>query len=123
MGIVGNIRYFGTDLKTAGHFIWQKADEHLNGRSLEFGGLGIDPDSYPKPENGYYLQKGTMRYYYEKGYSILAIEGSPADDRPESKCVWFIKGEVSQEELLLKVKEVPVYQRILDYFKRYGFNY
>ena len=108
------MKYFGTDLNSAGHFLWDVAETMLYNRGLGFNEIPFDPESLPRYEKGEQRQKGDVRFYFENCYSICAIEGSCIDQRGGTKSVFFIKEDLTQEELVNKIKDIPIAMQIID---------
>jgi hypothetical protein len=106
------ILYFGTSLHDAGHYLWCGTGNHLQSRKTDFKIFPFHPEDFPKQGKDR-IEKGSCFFYTIDGYSILAYEGSIADDRWGSKCVFFTKGIYTNQELLLMVKNIPVYKQII----------
>jgi hypothetical protein len=87
--------YFGTNLDNAGHYLHGVGKNELYTPVLQYGRLPFNPEALPYDyKNGReWLPNGTVGFYRFLGFTILAIAGSCADKRPNSKSVFFIKTE------------------------------
>lgn len=98
------LHYFGTALDSAGHYFWILTEDGMRDRGLSgFKDFPFDPErianSDPKkPYSSTMMKKGDVKFFNIAGYSICYLEGSPADDRWGSKCVWWMK-DVDYETL------------------------
>ncbi len=121
------IHYFGTNLTDAGHYFWTLDDTKLLSKGLSFPAvpepihLGrykewpFNPKDMPRKYGREQHKKGTVKYYKEKGYTIVAIEGSCRDSRSGSKSVFFTLDEnITFAELVAKILEVPIGKEIIE---------
>lgn len=104
---MGTIRYFGTDLSSAGHYFWQMGTESLYG--LNFKDFPFNPERMPTSQ-----RNGDVEFYHIDGWSIMAICGSCKDKRPGSKSVFFIKQEMPDNELLNLIRSIPIANKIIN---------
>ena len=107
------INYFGTDLRSAGHYFWVLEGEYWSRPDLNFKDFPFDPESMPKKEKGVGYSKGDAKFYFESGWSILAIEGSCSDDRWGTKTVFFINEDLPNDELMIRIKSVAAAALVL----------
>ena len=56
---------------------------------------------------------GDFKTYYVNEYTILAIEGSCCDTRPDSKSVFFIKEKLTPVELIERINSIPIACKII----------
>lgn len=120
------MNYFGTDLREAGHFVWMisKSGEGLGDRSLNFKDIPFDPEELVNPENGYYLKRGAVRWYkftgqnivsiYGSCYTVCAICGSCSDDRIGSKSVFWVKEDITYEEMKERILSTKICKEIIE---------
>lgn len=95
------IRYFGTDLKCAGHYIWDVVNGNVYNRNLGLKDLEFCPESFFKSHE----RKGLTRYAVFGNTTVFGICGSPVDKRGGCKSVFFVDGILSEQDiknLLLK---------------------
>lgn len=90
--------YFGTDLHTHGHYIWQVGEERLHSSGLNFKDFPFNPEQLVSKKES--RPKGAVDFFVIGGYSILRIEGSPIDKRWGTTSVFWINREVTKEELI-----------------------
>ncbi len=112
--------YFGTSLDSAGHYFWELNDQSMNFIGSLFEDLPFNPEDYPKQsKKGFYNELGTVQYYYlEGGWSIMAIEGSCADNRHGSKSVFFSKDysvlKLGFDGFVRTIREIPIGNKIIE---------
>ena len=108
---IPTIHYYGTELNNYGHYFWI-----LNDNSLSKGTLWFDQIPF-NPEQTYSYQNGSIHFQVVKGYSVLSIAGSCYDHRPASKSVFFTYEELTREEFINKLKELPIFNKIIEQMK------
>lgn len=120
------IHYFGTSLTDAGHYFWTLDDTRLLSKGLSFPAepdpihIGrykewpFNPEDMPRKQGRQEYSRGTVKYYKEKGYTIVAIEGSCRDSRSGSKSVFFTLEELTFSDLVDKILEVPIAKQIIE---------
>ncbi len=106
------MEYFGTELNRSGHDFHMLYDKGLGYSEGTFKEkveeIGFNPEDMPKV--GF---RGKHEYYQINGYSIIAICGSCADERGGSKSVFFEKGNLSESEMIDKIKSIPYAMKII----------
>jgi len=108
------MKYFGTSLTEHGHYLWDLNGEYLKNKSLDIEKLPFNPESYPKRKDKYEeFSLGTAQFHNDFGYSILAIEGSCIDKRSQSKSVFFVKEELTKDEMIERIKSIPIAMKII----------
>ena len=107
------MEYFGTDTTTHGHYLWKLIEDQILGRNLNLKDLPFNPEEMPRREKEETRKKGDVEYYQEHGYSIIAIEGSCVDTRWGTKSVFFVKGELTQREMIGLIKSIPIANHII----------
>jgi hypothetical protein len=108
------MEYFGTALDCAGHFFWELKGSEMHQTKQWFDKIPFNPEDMPRHERPYIRRKGEAVFYCENGYSILAIEGAPADTRWGSKSVFFLKEVLTKEEMINKIYGIPIAVMIID---------
>jgi hypothetical protein len=112
--------YFGTNMIEKGHYLWKVTPDGLRERSIDFSALPFNPEQYPRQPKSESLNKGTIIYYFEHGFTILAIEGSCIDQRPGSKTVFFIKGLILESVFIAYLNTFQIYKYIIEaLYKQY----
>lgn len=94
------IEYFGTDLRTHGHYLWKLKGDSMQPNGEYLGNLPFNPEDYPKWEKGAVYSKGDAQFIQVNGCSIIAIEGSCVDNRWGSKSVFFVRQLINKEQLI-----------------------
>jgi phage-related protein len=98
------MKYFGTDLTTHGHYIWNVGQNYLSDSSIDFRGLSFDPEGLNRNQ-----QKGEVTFLHTKdNMTVLAICGSCVDNRPGTKSVFWVPGILTKDDMILKIKSYPV---------------
>lgn len=105
------MKYYGTNLMTKGHYFWTAKGNELYDQKNNFEDYPFNPENLPIFKKN--LPDGSMKFYFAFDYSILAIVGSCADDRPSSKTVFFIKEKLSFIDMLKKIKAIPIAIKII----------
>lgn len=109
------MNYFGTSLNSAGHFFWILSGEKMKSNwDMDYASLPFSPEQLPKGYEAYETEFGTVGFYKEDGYSIIAIYGSCADTRHGTKSVFFIKEDLTKEEMKQKILSIPIANWIID---------
>jgi hypothetical protein len=108
------IHYFGTNLGDYGHYFWHLEGDSIYNRDLNFKDFPFNPEEMPRRSKGETIRKGEVRFYHEEGYSICAIEGSCKDQRWGTKSVFFVREDLSIEQLVEKILSVPIAKKIID---------
>jgi hypothetical protein len=108
------IFYFGTDIMRAGHFMWTI---HKDGKGMEYNGLkGLDKLPFnPEDLVDSSQRKGTVVWHRVDDYTICAIVGSPGDKRLGSKCVFWVKENISFIELEEKLCRLDIVKRMFSH--------
>ncbi len=103
------MEYFGTSLSETGHYRWDLSGEYMHCLWLQFKDLPFDPERLTIT-----LQKGESVFYQGGGFTVFGISGSPKDDRPGCKSIFWVKENVSKEEMIEKVKSNKLAMLIID---------
>lgn len=109
------MQYFGTDLHTHGHYFWIITDEWLERSGVDFNSLSFNPYNIVKKDSS----KGTTVWRQTDEFSILGIVGSCKDERGGTVSVFFTEEKLNQEEMIAKLKDMPV---VMDMFKAMKFK-
>lgn len=104
------MEYFGTNLRCAGHYRWV-----LNRESFPYENT-LDVSDLPfHPEKlTYGLKKGETSFLNIEGYTVLAISGSPVDQRGGTKSVFWVKKEISRNEMINEIMSNPLGKKIIE---------
>lgn len=102
--------YFGTDLRSAGHYFWQLEGENFNKSKTWFKDIPFDPETLLPV----HTEKGTVRYFREGGYAICAIAGSPIDKRYGTKSVFWTKEFIKLGHMKAIILSIPAAKKIID---------
>jgi len=91
------LNYFGTDLRTHGHYLWRFVEGMLISpdRRPSLASLQFHPEEISK--NG--DKRGRCRYFAFPGITGVSISGSCVDKRGGTKSVFWVESEVSREKL------------------------
>lgn len=109
--------YFGTSLHTAGHYFFELNDSEMyQERNIRYGDTPFDPEKLPIVKGGRYSRapNGMTRFYNLGHYSICAIGGSPKDSRPGSKSIFFWDEELTKEQMIEAIKNLPIAMKIIN---------
>lgn len=106
------MNYFGTDTRSAGHFMWELQGDSFYRNKMSLSDCPFNPEALP------YLKyrNGDVVYYKCFGFTILAICGSCKDTRPGSKSIFWLEGDFSAEEMKSKIMAIPIGEKIIKQF-------
>ncbi len=109
------IKYFGTNLTDAGHYIWSIHPEAQSvgwDRKLDFNEQPFHPESLTQG-----LQLGEVNWMQSispKGkFTICAIYGSCKDRRPGSKSVFWVDAAITYDALKELILKTPASAAII----------
>lgn len=89
------MEYFGTNLTTHGHYTWDLSGDYMRKTGL-MPNTPFDPYAINKSEI-----KGSIVFCKDfAGFTIIAIEGSCIDNRNGTKSVFWVKENLSKEEMI-----------------------
>ena len=60
------------------------------------------------------MEKGCYAFYQGGGYTVIAFSGSPADNRLGTKSVFWVRANLSAEDMLKLVKENEFTSKIIE---------
>lgn len=103
------MNYFGTDLTTHGHYIFELEDNRMTKTGIDFRGLPFHPEELTNN-----LPKGEVIFYQGGGYTVLGISGSCKDTRPGTKSIFWIDKIVTKSELSEILYTIPIAKTIID---------
>ena len=92
------MEYFGTDLRSAGHYRVNIDNGFGYHQSIRFDDLPFNPEQLT---NG--LQKGEVVFYQGGGYTVIGIAGSCTDLRPGTKSIFWVKEIIDKSEMIKKI--------------------
>lgn len=108
------MKYFGTNLSSAGHYFFELEGEIIRRTNLWFSDLPFDPEKMPSYEKGEVQNKGDVKFYHSNGYNICAINGSCIDKRWGCKSVFFTTENLTNIELMEKILSIPVAKKMIE---------
>jgi hypothetical protein len=101
--------YFGTNLGDAGHFFWILYDDIMEYMGhKQFSKIPFNPEELT---NGF--KRGEHRVMQIGDYTVWVIEGSPADKRPGSKSIFFVKEKLSNVEMIQRVASISIARKLI----------
>lgn len=103
------MEYFGTNLSEHVHYRWVILNGALHRQYTKFDDLPFHPEYLT--DN---MEKGEVSFYQSSSYSVIAINGSPKDERPGSKSVFWEKEKLSREDLIKRIKENETAMALID---------
>jgi len=107
------MKYYGTDLDSAGHYFWQLEGNQLYRDRKSFECYPFNPEGLPFIKGGEAVSNGFAAFYQFAGFSIYAIEGSCADKRRASKSIFFVEKEIGKEEFKALILATPIASKII----------
>ncbi len=90
------VHYFGTDLRSPGHYFFVVENELIRSSKMYFSDLEFNPEKYPKDG----MQKGEHVFFQTGVHCVYFLAGSPIDKRLGCKSVFFINGNYTEDETL-----------------------
>jgi len=107
------MEYFGTDLRSAGHYRWNLDNNSMTRMNCHFlSGLPFQPECLT--EN---LSKGEVIFYQGGGYTVIGIAGSCKDERPGTKSIFWVKEIISKDGMIEKIKTNQTAMKIISAMK------
>lgn len=111
---MNTLHYFGTNTRSAGHYFWDfdSTGQYLHSSSTYFKDIPFNPEGFNKTAGSRYnsynfKEKGNCEYHQKDGYSIIAISGSHVDSRGGCHSVFWVKEDLTQEQMIQKIKMTP----------------
>lgn len=92
------MEYFGTNFSEKGHCRWNITNEKFENIINRFIDLPFHPEEMTN-----HLKNGNVIYYNGDGYTVLGISGSCLDTRPESKTIFWLKENLTKDEMIAKI--------------------
>ena len=115
--MIPTLYYFGTSFKTPGHYMWELENNKMISSRLKYEDVAFKPESVPCYKKGEKITKGEAQFHQISGYSIIAIEGSCADNRWGTKSVFFIKEVMSKDTFIELIKSNTAAMNIINALK------
>ncbi len=103
------MKYFGTDLETHGHYIFDLDDYIMYKIGLNFRDLPFNPEELTNN-----LPKGEVVFYQGGKHSAIGISGSCYDTRQGTKSIFWVDSIITFEQLKETILETPISKRIID---------
>jgi len=108
------MNYYGTDLESAGHYFFDVDDDRLVSSSMRsktyFNNIPFNPENLT--ENARF--RGDVQWHSIEDYTICAIEGSCKDNRPGSHSTFWVKENISFDELKALILSTPICVKIIN---------
>jgi hypothetical protein len=111
--LILNMFYFGTNLTEYGHCPFFLG----NGKFEKLYGLIPKDTPFDVERLTNHLKKGQVAFYQGGGFTAIAIGGSCKDDRPGTKSVFWLKENLTREQMKDRILTNPVSKDIIDAFK------
>lgn len=103
------MEYFGTDLKSAGHYRWNIDNGTMSKMYCHFlSGLPFHPEQLT--EN---LPKGEVIFYQGGGFTVIGISGSCSDQRGGTKSIFWVEEIISKHQMIKRINENNVAYTII----------
>ena len=102
------INYFGTELESYGHYIFQLDNDRMDRIGIRFDHLPFSPENLTNN-----LPKGEVIFYQGGGFTVIGISGSCKDDRNGTKSIFWVKEIITFNELKDRILNHPVSQLII----------
>ena len=109
------ICYFGTTLTVAGHYFHIVGDTYVQkiiDRDM-WEEIPFNPEELPRNCK----KLGEYEYLQIGDYSVIAFLGSPYDRRGGCKSVFFVKANLTENELYEMITDRPIVLKIIDKIK------
>lgn len=103
------LSYFGTDTINYGHYIWSfgSTGESMSKSYDDFSNFDLYKYKSEK--------KGTVKFFNENGYTVLAITGSCIDTRGGTVSVFFCEGDLTKPQMTQKIKASSAAMNIINH--------
>ena len=103
------MNYFGTDLRSAGHYFWDLIGESMGKSKLYFKDIPFDPYVGQK------LRKGEVHFSNCGNYwTYLVIGGSCIDERNGCVSTFFVNEKITYEEMKERILSIPIAKKIIE---------
>jgi len=89
------MKYFGTDLTTAGHYTWDLDAPYMNKIGLLPSDTPFNPEELTRG-----LSKGETIFYQGGGFTLIGISGSCIDKRPGTKSIFWVDEIVDRTQMV-----------------------
>lgn len=113
---MNSLHYFGTDTRQCGHYFWNfdSTGQYMSSSDIYFEDIPFNPEHYPPKIDRYNsAPRGETKFDFVDGWTIFAISGSPIDGRGGCKSVFFINKELTEEQIIQKIKMTPAAMKII----------
>jgi len=108
-----HLYYYGTSLDSHGHYfhdVYQNSI--LRTYTIDFKNVPFNPESLRFLPFG--SKNGDTQYSQYIGWSIFAIEGSCTDKRPKSRSIFFIAGNMDEQQLKDYILSFPIVVKMIN---------
>ena len=103
------MKYFGTDLTTHGHYVFELSDSSMTKLGINFKGLPFHPEQLTND-----LVKGSVIYYQGGGFTVIGISGSCVDTRSGTKSIFWVNDILTRSQMIDLIFKTPIAKRIID---------
>ena len=103
------MNYFGTNLTTHGHYVWELNDTYMVTLGINFDKLPFHPEELTRG-----LNKGEVIYYCGGGYTVIGISGSCLDTRPGTKSIFWVYDKLTKSQIIELIFKTPIAKSIID---------
>ena len=103
------MEYFGTNLTEAGHYRWDISSDRMMRINYRFEELPFHPENLTNN-----LPKGDVIFYQGGEFTVIGIAGSPKDTRPGTKSIFWVKENLSRQEMFGKIQMNPIAMKIIN---------
>ncbi len=111
------IKYFGTDLIQAGHYMWELKETGM-AKFWERGefasSIPFNPEKFPRATQTKGKHEWMKIEWQGNYYTILAICGAPSDDRGGTKMIFWVEQAYSYDALLQLLKATPIVMKLIN---------
>lgn len=104
------IKYFGTNLTVAGHYLWDVLKGNVYNRSLELKDLEFNPEHFFKSSETFRLTK----YAVFGSTTVFGICGSPIDKRNGCKSIFIIDGVYTEKQIKAILLNNEFFNKIIE---------
>lgn len=107
------MNYFGTDLTSAGHYVFNLDGEYMESLSSHLiNTLSFHPEYLVTN-----LPIGEVIYYQGGGYTVVGFAGSCYDKRPGSKSIYWVRELITKEEMIERIKKNKLAMKIINNYE------
>jgi hypothetical protein len=102
------MNYYGNTLQKTGHYFFRLDGEFFQKTAFNFENIPFHPEHILQSS-----KEGTVEFYQVKNFSVLGIVGGCFDKRPGSVTIFFVKGSLTQKQMIERIKSIPIANKII----------